>query len=326
MTQRRYDPLADRWVVLSTGRLSRPWRGAVDAPATAVLPTHDPGCYLCPGNTRASGAVNPDYRGPWAFDNDYPALTTGLDPVPAPDANSLFRSLPVRGRCRVICYGPRHDRGLGDLDADARLAVVKLWREEWMSLAREHAWVQVFENRGEMMGASSPHPHGQVWATAWLPTLPATEDGRQAAFFAEHGRRMLDDYVAAELERGERIVCANAQWVALVPYWAVWPFETMLVSRTGAHSFADVDDDAARALAELLGDLVPRYDRLFGVPFPYSMGWHGRDAAHWTLHAHFLPPLLRSATVRKHMVGFELLAEAQRDLTPEEAAQRLREA
>lgn len=329
MTTRRYDPLSDRWVVISTGRLSRPWRGAVDAPASAAVPAHDPGCYLCPGNTRASGDVNPDYRGPWAFDNDYPALAPAFEAAPAPDANSLFRSLSVRGRCRVICYSPAHDVGLGQLDDDARLAVVQLWRSEWTALASDFAWVQLFENRGEMMGASSPHPHGQLWATSWLPALPATEDVRQQAFFDEHGRRLLDDYVEAELERGERIVCANAHWVALVPYWAVWPFETMIVSRAGergsARSFTDVDDASARALAALLGELVPRYDALFGVPFPYSMGWHGRDAAHWTLHAHVLPPLLRSATVRKHMVGFELLAEAQRDLTPEEAALRLRE-
>ena len=204
--------------------------------------------------------------------------------------------------------------------------MVQLWRAEWRALADQFAWVQLFENRGEMMGASSPHPHGQLWATDYVPALPATEDMRQQAYFAEHGRSLLDDYADAEETLRERVVCSNLHWLAVVPYWAVWPFEVLLIARGGVASFAAVNDVAAHALAELLGDLITRYDRLFGVPFPYSMGWHGRRSPHWTLHAHFLPPLLRSASVRKHMVGFELLAEAQRDLTPEQAAQRLREA
>ena len=325
MTTRRYDPLSDRWIVLSSGRLQRPWRGAVDAPAAPALPHFDAGCYLCPGNTRANGSVNPDYRGPWAFDNDFPALAAEFEAQHV-HPHSLFRSLSVRGRCRVLCYSEAHNLGLGQLDAEGRVAAVALWRSEWRALADQFAWVQLFENRGEMMGASSPHPHGQVWATDYLPALPATEDMRQQAYFTEHGRTLLADYAEAEQKLGERVVCSNPHWLAVVPYWAVWPFEVLLIARGDVSSFADVDDACAHALAELLGDLIPRYDRLFGVPFPYSMGWHGRSAPHWTLHAHFLPPLLRSATVRKHMVGFELLAEAQRDLTPEEAAQRLREA
>ena len=325
MTARRYDPLSDRWVLLSSGRLQRPWRGAEDAPAAQTLPHFDRNCYLCPGNTRANGSVNPRYTGPWAFDNDFPALAAEYEAQHA-HPHSLLRSLSVRGRCRVLCYSEAHNLGLGQLDAAGRSAAVQLWRTEWRALAEQFAWVQLFENRGEMMGASSPHPHGQLWATDYLPAIPATEDLRQQAYFAEHGRTLLADYAEEEQRLGLRVVCSNSHWLAVVPYWAVWPFEVLLIARGNVGSFAAVDDVSARDLSELLGDLISRYDRLFGVPFPYSMGWHGRNAPHWTLHAHFMPPLLRSATVRKHMVGFELLAEAQRDLTPEEATQRLRDA
>lgn len=325
MTQRRYDPLADRWVVVSQGRLGRPWRGAQDAPATAVLPAHDASCFLCPGNARTNGVVNPDYRGPYVFDNDYPALSATVEPD-LPHPHSLLRTLPTRGRCRVLCYGPDHHRGLGDLTDQERCAVIDTWQQQWRELDAEFAWVQLFENRGEAMGASSPHPHGQIWATSHLPSIPATEDLRQAAYYDEHGRPLLADYLAVELDRRERLVHVNDHWVALVPYWATWPFEVMVIARNDIPSFATLDRASRDDLATLLGVLLARYDALFGVPFPYSMGWHGRTSPHWRLHAHFYPPLLRSATVRKHMVGFEMLAEAQRDLSPEEAAERLSKA
>jgi UDPglucose--hexose-1-phosphate uridylyltransferase len=323
VTHRRYDALSGRWVTVSGGRLDRPWRGEEAVATTPDLAAHDAGCFLCPGNRRVNGEVNPAYAGPWLFDNDFPALGEGAAAV-APQPHSLFMEMPVRGRCQVLCYSPRHDVGLHQLPDAELQSVVRVWRAQTVALSRTFAWVQVFENRGAMMGASSPHPHGQIWSTGHLPNEVAVEDTRQRIFHDEHGQPLLLDYLAEELRRGERLVTANDDWVALVPWWAVWPFETLLLPRAPLTWMGQVDDARAVTLAAILRDLIGRYDRLFNVPFPYSMGWHGRAAPHWTLHAHFLPPLLRSATVRKHMVGYELLAESQRDLTPEAAAARLR--
>ena len=348
-TERRYDPLSGRWITLSAGRLNRPWQGEQTSqepthapgttathPATAQrinapdrdtptsLDDHDAACFLCPGNTRASGAANPRYTEHYVFDNDYPALSANSDPQ-ASHAHSLFRAMPVTGLCRVLCYTPRHSGSLGALSLEQIDAVIALWQGQWMELSTRCAWVQIFENRGTQMGASSPHPHGQLWATSYLPQEAATEELRQQAYYGEHGRTLLADYLTEELRRGERIVAANEHWVVVVPYWAVWPFETLVLPRQACRSFNDIDPPARASLAHMLQELIGRYDGLFNVPFPYSMGWHGRAADHWTLHAHFYPPLLRSASVRKHMVGFELLAEAQRDLSPEEAAARLRQ-
>lgn len=324
MTGRRFDPLSGRWVIVSEGRLNRPWRGE-EAPAPPpAAPAHDAGCFLCPGNRRANGAVNPSYVGPWRFDNDFPALAGAAGPVD-PQPHSLFMAMPVRGRCQVLCYSPRHDLALHQLPEAEIVAVIRAWRAATVEAFGTFGWVQIFENRGAMMGASSPHPHGQIWSTGHLPTEAATEDLRQRAFFDEHGHPLLADYLTEELRRGERLVCSNADWVALVPWWATWPFETLLLPRQPLAWMGGLDDARTLTLAGILRDLIGRYDRLFDAPFPYSMGWHGMNAAHWTLHAHFLPPLLRSATVRKHMVGYELLAEAQRDLSPEAAAARLRD-
>jgi UDPglucose--hexose-1-phosphate uridylyltransferase len=323
MTHRRFDPLSGRWVTVSEGRLGRPWRGEETPAATPALPAHDEHCFLCAGNQRANGERNPAYTGPWLFDNDFPALGAATE-TQASQPHSLFMAMPVRGRCQVLCYSPRHDLALHRLADDDLQAVIRVWREQTRALGRTFAWVQIFENRGAMMGASSPHPHGQIWSTGHLPDAAATEDMRQRAFHDEHGLPLLLDYLAEELRRGDRIVSVNDDWVTLVPWWAVWPFETLLLPRSPLSSMGELDDARAVTLAAMLRDLIGRYDRLFGVPFPYSMGWHGRAAPHWTLHAHFLPPLLRSASVRKHMVGYELLAEAQRDLSPEDAAARLR--
>lgn len=322
-TERRYDPLTGRWTMVSSGRLNRPWQGAQTRATVSPSVRHDPSCLLCAGNTRASGAVNPDYTATYVFDNDFPAISAHSE-IPEAHSHSLFRAMAVTGVCRVLCYTADHSGALGTLAVPDIEQVIALWQSQWQELAARFAWVQIFENRGEQMGASSPHPHGQLWATSHLPHEPAIEDLRQQSYQMEHGRTLLGDYLTEELRRGERIVVQNVEWAAVVPYWAVWPFETLLLPKRPLRSFADLDDPARTTLAQILTDLIGRYDRLFGVPFPYSMGWHGRSAEHWTLHAHFMPPLLRSASVRKHMVGFELLAEAQRDLSPEEAAQRLR--
>lgn len=339
---RRYDPLGDQWVLVSPHRMQRPWQGQVERPPVETRPRHDPGCYLCPGNERAGGHRNPDYRDSFVFTNDFAAL---LAEVPEPEATSsaqtsarehpLLRHDAVRGTCRVLCFSPRHDLTLAEMEPGDLRRVVDLWAAQTAELGETCRWVQVFENKGALMGASSPHPHGQVWATEHLPQVAQREDERQRAHLAQYGRPLLLDYADLEAERRERVVVENHAWLAVVPYWAVWPFETLILPRRQIARLPDVAVSERDALAELLGRLLVKYDNLFTTSFPYSMGWHGAPhggahgagvagTSHWQLHAHVYPPLLRSASVRKFMVGYELLAEAQRDLTPEAAAERLR--
>lgn len=327
LPHRRRNLLTGEWLLVSPHRAKRPWQGEAAPPAPPPAPAHDPACHLCPGNTRATGEANPDYPGTFVFRNDFAALLEdgGVDAGPA----SLFETRPATGEARVICFAPDHGQTLARLPVDAVRRVVDTWCHLSAELGARWAHVQLFENKGAMMGASSPHPHGQVWASDFVPELPAREDARQRNWLAERGTVLLDDVAAAELAVGQRVVEANDHWLAVVPHWAAWPFETLLIARAPVARLEQLDSPARTALAEILGRLLRRYDGLFGCDFPYSMGWHGAphgqgdDTAHWRLHAHFLPPLLRSATVRKHMVGFELLAETQRDITPESAAQRL---
>jgi UDPglucose--hexose-1-phosphate uridylyltransferase len=332
---RRYNPLADEWVLVSPHRTKRPWQGQVESPAPEQRPRYDPQCYLCPGNPRAGGVTNPDYTSTFVFTNDFAALLPDTPPGSyergAAPGEALLRAVSVRGTSRVVCFSPRHDLTMAEMDVDSLRLVVDVWAEQYAELGagQDIGYVQIFENRGAMMGASNPHPHGQIWATEHLPLLVAREQASQARYFAAHGRTLLADYLAIERERGERLVCANQHFVALVPFWAVWPFETLVVSVRPVGALTDLDAAERAALAGILKRLTTRYDNLFQVSFPYSMGFHQRPsdgAPHpeWHLHAHFLPPLLRSATVRKFMVGFELLAEPQRDITPEQAAERLR--
>lgn len=323
---RRHNPLTDEWVLVSAGRTNRPWQGAVDRVGGDDLPAHDPGCYLCPGNVRANGERNPDYDGTFVFTNDFAALSPEVAEVQMDDG--LLRAHTEAGTCRVICFDPRHDLTLARMSPAAVRRVVDLWAGQTEELGRSYRWVQVFENRGDMMGASNPHPHGQVWAGTALPVTPAREDATQRTHHRRHGTPLLIDYLEQE-KGGERIVVENDDWVAVVPFWAVWPFETLLIPRRTVARIPALDEAQKVSLSTILPELLARYDNLFEHPFPYSMGWHGapfddEDTGHWQLHAHFYPPLLRSARVRKHMVGYELLAEAQRDLTPEEAASRLR--
>jgi UDPglucose--hexose-1-phosphate uridylyltransferase len=297
---RRYNPLSGEWVLVSPQRTQRPWQGQVERAPDERLPRHDETCYLCPGNERAGGVRNPDYDGTFVFTNDFPAL------------------LPVEGgeygTCRVVCYSPRHDLGLGDLPVDAIERVVDVWTEQYAELMADPriAHVQIFENRGATMGASNPHPHGQIWATEHVPMIVE----REVRHF-DASPSVLAHYLRDEQER---IVEEDEHFVAVVPYWAVWPFETLVAARRVVPTLLDLSDDERASLARMLKRLVQRYDRLFDTRFPYSMGLH--QTSH--LHIHFYPPLLRSASVRKFMVGYELLAEPQRDLTPEDAAERLR--
>ena len=324
---RRLNPLTGRHVLVSPQRAARPWQGAAEATIVAPAPSHDPGCYLCAGNVRVNGDVNPEYRGVFVFENDFPALLPDSD---ATAGDPLFATLPARGRSRVICFSPDHGATLADLDQPALEAVVGAWCAEAMALGRDFVSVQMFENKGAAMGCSNPHPHGQIWATDFLPDELAVEDERQRAWLAGHGRPLLAEVAEREAD-GERVVERTDHWLAIVPFWATWPFEILLLPRFQVARLPELDETARADLAMLLGRVTRRYDALFGTSFPYSMGWHGAPfdgsiAEHWRLHAHFYPPLLRSATVRKFMVGFEMLAEAQRDLTPEQAAARLREA
>ena len=325
---RRRNPLTGGEVLVSPHRMKRPWQGQTDEAAETRGPAHDPGCYLCPGNARVTGAANPDYAGPHVFPNDFPAL---LPDTPAPaDDDALFAAEPASGMARVICFSPDHGASLPLLTPAQIRAVINTWADQAAELGRDHAWVQLFENKGAMMGCSNPHPHGQVWATSWLPDEPAREDERQRIWFAANGRSMLLDVAEREATDGARTVVLTDRWIAVVPFWAAWPFETLVLPRFPVARIEDLAAADRDDLALVLKELTSRYDNLFRCSFPYSMGWHGapydgRETAGWQIHAHFYPPLLRSATIRKFMVGFELLAEAQRDLTPEQAAARLRE-
>ena len=325
---RRLNRLTGQWVLVSPQRMKRPWQGEIKPARTGDRPSHDPDCYLCPGNERVGGVQNPDYEGVHVFANDFPAL---LGEPQGASRDSLLREEPVAGEARVICYSPDHSATLARLDDATRRAVVEGWCDLSAELGDKWAHVQIFENKGAMMGASSPHPHGQVWAGDFVPSLVAREDACQREHHAHTGEVLLADIIAAEEADGSRIVASNAHWLAVVPHWAAWPFETLVIARDDVRRLEELSGPARHALASLLGKLLPAYDAIFETDFPYSMGWHGAphgagdECTHWRLHAHFYPPLLRSAEIRKHMVGFELLAETQRDLTPEAAAQRIRE-
>ncbi len=326
---RRLNPLTGEYVLVSPHRTRRPWQGRQERPPQEQRPAYDPGCYLCPGNVRANGQHNPAYDHTFVFTNDFAALLPDIPAAPPP-AHPLLTVEAVRGDCRVICFSPRHDLTLPQMPAADIRGVVDVWAAQTVELGARYRWVQVFENKGEIMGCSNPHPHGQIWAGDRLPNELVKEDCGQAAYYAQHGRPLLADYAELEAEQGERVVVANADWLAVTPFWAVWPFETLLLPRRPVLRLPDLTPAERDSLADILKRLLTKYDNLFEVSFPYSMGWHAAPNddgryPHWTLHAHFYPPLLRSATVKKFMVGYEMLAEAQRDLTPEQAAARLRE-
>ena len=328
---RRLNPLTGDWVLVSPHRGRRPWLGQVEKRPVENLPDYDPTCYLCPGNERAGGIKNPDYTGTFVFDNDFASL------LPEAGLNNITPTHPLlsfkqeRGLCRVVCFSPRHDLTLPELDQAAIENVLSTWAAQCAELGSKDfiSSVQVFENKGALMGCSNPHPHSQIWAQSELPNEISKELDTQTAYFNEHRRLLLLDYLAEEQKQGARLVFQNKHFTALVPFWAVWPFEVLLVPHRPVPNLIELNTEETTALAEAIQQITTRYDNLFEISFPYSMGFHQApfdDKTHpeWLLHAHFYPPLLRSATVRKFMVGYEMLAMPQRDITPESAAERLR--
>ena len=330
---RRLNQLTGEWVLVSPHRTKRPWQGQQEAPDLEILPRYDETCYLCPGNVRAGGAVNPNYFDTFVFTNDFAALLPEMpEGADAEGGESLLVAEPETGVCRVICYSPRHDLTLGRLGTTQARKVVDLWCDEFRVLGGRDdiGYVQIFENRGAVMGCSNPHPHGQIWATRTVPMYPLREGERQAVHQREHGNCLLCEYLATELRLGERIVFENDSFAVLVPFWATWPFETMILPKVHMTSLLDMNEAQRGDLADAMVRLNIRYDNLFQTSFPYSMGIHqapsdGAGHPHWHFHIHYYPPLLRSRSVKKFMVGYEMMAMPQRDLTAEAAAARIRE-
>lgn len=327
-THRRLNLLTNEWILVCSKRTKRPWQGAKEEIQAEQQPQHDSSCYLCPGNTRANKAVNPDYKDTFVFENDFAALQPSGNLVQSTDG--LLKTEEVSGECRVICYSPQHDLTLAQMSVQQIETVVELWQQQFNELSKKYDWVQLFENKGAIMGCSNPHPHGQIWASDFLPNEVNKEQQTQQAYFAEHGHKLLLDYAAQEIVAQQRIVSENDSWLVVVPHWATWPYETLLLPKDDIASWRQLNTAKKKSLAQILKSLLTKYDQLFNVSFPYSMGWHcapGIEGSEkfWQLHAHFYPPLLRSATVKKFMVGYEMLAESQRDFTPEQAAATLRE-
>ncbi|MGA8215009.1 MAG: UDP-glucose--hexose-1-phosphate uridylyltransferase [Candidatus Sulfotelmatobacter sp.] len=330
---RRFNPLARDWVLVSPHRAQRPWQGQLESAASAPALTYDPACYLCPGNERAGGVRNPKYQNVFVFTNDFAALKPELQPARQDDSGrGLLLSESEAGICKVVCFSPRHDLTVARMTVPEIAGVVDVWAEQYSEIGSLPyiRYVQIFENRGEIMGCSNPHPHGQIWANQTIPNEPCKEQESQKVYLEKNRTCLLCDYLKVETQTGTRMVVENAHFAAVVPFWAVWPFEVLLLSKRHARDLGSLDPAMRNGLADILKQLTTRYDNLFETSFPYSMGFHqsptdGETHPEWHLHAHFYPPLLRSATIRKFMVGYEMLASPQRDLTPEAAAATLRD-
>ncbi|MBN2166208.1 MAG: UDP-glucose--hexose-1-phosphate uridylyltransferase [Marinilabiliaceae bacterium] len=329
---RRLNVLTGEWVLVSPHRAKRPWQGQVEKISEEKRPEYDPTCYLCPGNERVGGHTNPKYTEPYVFVNDFSALLVDTPDGGEHSDDGLFQSKSESGLCKVICFSPRHDVTIPEMEVSEIKKVVDLWVQEYKSIGENDFvnYVQIFENKGSVMGCSNPHPHGQIWSSSSIPNEPAKEQERMLEYFNKKGKSLLGDYVTAELEKKERILFENEHFVGLVPYWAVWPFEAMIISKRHVSSLLELTETEKEAFAAAYKKLTVMYDNLFEVSFPYSAGIHqaptdGKSHPEWHLHMHFYPPLLRSATVKKFMVGYEMLGNPQRDITAETSAKRLRE-
>ncbi len=329
---RRFNPLINEWVLVSPHRSKRPWQGQNEKIHTNALPQYDPECYLCPGNVRANGMHNPDYKESFVFDNDFAALKQEEIEWENNTKPTFFKAQPERGISRVVCFSPNHNETLPEMSVEAIERTISTWQKEYTDLGSIDYinYVQIFENKGSVMGCSNPHPHGQIWAQSSLPTQVEKTQANLKAYYDLHQRTLLQDYVQEELQQQERIVIENDHFVALVPFWAIWPFETMIVSKRNATAITDFSPEEVSHFALILKQLTTKYDNLFETSFPYSSGIHqsptdGEEHPEWHFHMHFYPPLLRSATVKKFMVGYEMMGESQRDITPEKSAAMLRE-
>lgn len=325
---RRYNPLLNEWVLVSPHRAKRPWQGQVEVVDEADTPSFDDDCFLCAGNTRINGVINDNYENTFVFTNDFAAIKQDTPLVSCDEP--LFTMTTEQGESRVICFSPDHSKTLPELSLQAITKVVDTWQAQCEELGKHYNWVQLFENKGGIMGCSNPHPHGQIWAQQQLPSLVTKKHLAQQEYFDKYGTNLLNDYMVKEVTKKERVVVINDDWLVVVPYWAAWPFETLLLPRFAVNRMTQLNASQKASLSDIIKQITIKYDNLFECSFPYSMGWHGApydgvEHEHWTLHASFFPPLLRSATVRKFMVGYEMMAEAQRDLTPEQAAKRLRD-
>ncbi|WP_068546816.1 UDP-glucose--hexose-1-phosphate uridylyltransferase [Thalassotalea crassostreae] len=330
-THRRKNPLTGDWVLVSPHRNNRPWSGATEADAVEQLPSYDENCPLCPGNERANDTSNPEYQDTFVFVNDFGALVSDNDNQVNQESPSFIQADVARGECRVICFSPDHSKTLPELSNSEIEAVIETWQSNYNELSKQYDCVHVFENKGAIMGCSQPHPHGQIWAHDHMSTEIEVENEHLAAYKKSENSNLFADYINFENEQKERVVYSNEHWLAVVPYWAAWPFETLLIAKDDVRHMGQLNAEQKASLGDALKQLTTKYDNVFNCSFPYSMGWHSApssldDDSHWRLHAHFYPPLLRSATVKKHMVGYEMLAESQRDLTAETAANILQEA
>lgn len=326
----RLNILTGDWILVSPHRMNRPWQGKVEDLHRDKRPEYDPKCYLCPGNKRSDGSVNPDYKDPFVFTNDFSAL---LPDTPTGEVNeeNLLVASSESGICKVICFSPHHDLTLPQIGIDEIVKVIEVWQNEFTEISKNASikYIQIFENKGELMGCSNPHPHGQIWSSSSIPLELSKETSQQKKYFDAHGKSLLSAYLDLELKKQERVVLENEHFVALVPFWAVWPYETMIVSKRQVQYVTQFNDEEKKSLAAILKQLTAKYDNLFEISFPYSAGMHQapvNDGAHpeWHWHFHFFPPLLRSATVKKFMVGYEMLANPQRDITAENAAEKLK--
>ncbi|PQJ20811.1 UDP-glucose--hexose-1-phosphate uridylyltransferase [Tenacibaculum sp. SG-28] len=329
-SHKRFNILTGEWVLVSPHRAKRPWQGQQEEVVMEKRASYDKDCYLCPGNTRVNGEINPDYKDVYVFSNDFAALQASSPKFSYEEG--LIRAESEKGICKVICFSPDHSKSLADMEVAAIQKVVEVWQQEYRILGKESIvnYVQIFENKGAVMGCSNPHPHGQIWSQSSLPNEVQKKDFQQNKYYLEHKTSLLGDYLQQELQVKERILYQNDAFVVLIPFWAIWPFETMIIPKKMSKNICEISEEESFAFADAIAVLTKAYDRLFQCSFPYSSGIHqaptnGNENKYWHWHMSFYPPLLRSATVKKFMVGYEMFGSPQRDITAEKAAALLRE-